>query len=56
MGHAVEKRIDDAIRSLIERDSDMAQAVIDGDRTIDQMEMRLDDDCVQIRWPATCAR
>jgi phosphate transport system protein len=48
MGRTVEKRIGDAVRALVERDSDLAREVIDGDRTIDQMEMRIDDHCVQI--------
>jgi phosphate transport system protein len=48
MGRAVEKRIGEAIRALIERDSDLAKEVIDGDRLIDQMEISIDDHCVQI--------
>jgi phosphate transport system protein len=48
MGHAVEKRIGEAIRALTERDSSVAQEVIDGDRQIDQMEMHIDDTCLQI--------
>jgi phosphate transport system protein len=48
MGKTVEKRIGQAVRALIERDADLANAVIDGDREIDQMEMRIDDHCVQI--------
>jgi phosphate transport system protein len=48
MGRAVEKRIDDAIRALVERDSDLARTVIDGDRQIDQLEMYIDDCCLQI--------
>ena len=48
MGQAVEKRIAQAIRALIERDSELARAVIDGDRLIDQMEISIDDHCLQI--------
>jgi phosphate transport system protein len=48
MGKTVEKRIGEAVRALIERDAHLANAVIDGDREIDQMEMRIDDHCVQI--------
>jgi phosphate transport system protein len=48
MGRTVEKRIGDAVRALVERDSELAREVIEGDRAIDQMEMRIDDHCVQI--------
>jgi phosphate transport system protein len=48
MGRAVEQRIATAVRALIERDGDLAREVIDGDREIDQMEIRIDDHCVQI--------
>ena len=48
MGRAVEKRISEAIRALVERDSELARQVIDGDSAIDQMEMHIDDRCLQI--------
>ena len=48
MGRAVEQRISEAIRALVERDSDLARQVIDGDSAIDQMEMHIDDCCLQI--------
>jgi phosphate transport system protein len=48
MGKLVEKRIGEAVRGLIERDAEVARAVIEGDREIDQMEIRIDDHCVQI--------
>jgi phosphate transport system protein len=48
MGRAVETRIAQAIRALVNRDSDMAREVVEGDRIIDQMELRIDDHCVQI--------
>jgi phosphate transport system protein len=48
MGRAVEKRIGSAVRALIERDGDLAREVIEGDSEIDQMEIRIDDHCVQI--------
>jgi phosphate transport system protein len=48
MGSAVETRIAQAIRALVNRDSDLAREVVEGDRLIDQMELRIDDHCVQI--------
>jgi phosphate transport system protein len=48
MGRAVEKRISEAVRALIERDGELAREVIEGDRLIDQLEMRIDDHCLQI--------
>jgi phosphate transport system protein len=48
MGRTVEVRIIQAIRALVNRDSDLARTVINGDNAIDQMEIRIDDHCVQI--------
>lgn len=42
MAGLVEKALGDAARSLMERDSALAQSVIDGDDAIDQLEVEID--------------
>lgn len=42
MAGLVEKALADAARSLMERNSELAQSVIDGDDTIDQLEVEID--------------
>jgi phosphate transport system protein len=48
MGGAAEKAIMLAMRSLTERDSDLAERVIREDDTIDQLELEIDQMCVDI--------
>jgi len=48
MGGAAEKAIMLALRSLVERDSDLAERVIREDDAIDRMELELDQICVDI--------
>lgn len=48
MGGAAEKAIMLAIRSLVERDSDLAARVVREDDAIDQMELEIDAMCVDI--------
>jgi phosphate transport system protein len=48
MGGAAEKAIMLAIRSLSERDSDLAERVIREDDAIDQMEIEVDQMCVDV--------
>lgn len=48
MGGAAEKAIMLAMRALIERDSDLAHRVIREDDAIDQMELDIDQMCVDI--------
>jgi phosphate transport system protein len=55
MGGKVEQQLHDAIDALIARDSGAAQAVIEGDDEVNQMEMSIDDECSTIlarRQPA----
>ena len=48
MGGAAEKAIMLSMRALMERDSELAQRVIREDDTIDQMEIEIDQICVDV--------
>lgn len=48
MGGAAEKAIMLSMRSLMERDSDLAERVIREDDAIDQMELEIDQICVDV--------
>jgi phosphate transport system protein len=48
MAASVEKAIYDAIRALVERDSNLAQQVIEGDDAIDAQEVVLEDRCIRL--------
>lgn len=48
MGGEVERAIDQATRALIERDSDLAQRVLDDDDRVDQLELEADQLCVDL--------
>ncbi|HEY8368155.1 MAG TPA: phosphate signaling complex protein PhoU [Thermodesulfobacteriota bacterium] len=48
MGGAVERAIEQAIRSLVERDSSLAQQTIELDATIDSMEVDIDERVTRI--------
>jgi phosphate transport system protein len=55
LGATVEEMIANAMRSLVERDSDLARRVIETDRTVDSAEMSIDHLCLNIlalRQPA----
>jgi phosphate transport system protein len=55
MGGSVEKMIGDAMRSLVTRDTDLAEATIAFDHRINRMEVEIDDRCLQVlalRQPA----
>jgi phosphate transport system protein len=55
MGGAVEKQVLTAVDALLERDSGDAQSVIERDRSINEMEIAIDDECFRIlarRQPA----
>ncbi len=45
---AVERAIETAIRSLLERRADLAEEVIRGDDAIDREEIRLEEECIRI--------
>ncbi len=55
LGALVEKTIHDATKSLLERDSDLAVAVIEGDGKIDRLDEEIEERCTRIlalRQPA----
>ncbi|WP_106476822.1 phosphate signaling complex protein PhoU [Phytohalomonas tamaricis] len=55
MGGLVEKQVQDAITSLLEGDSHTAEQVRDNDRAVNDMQLKIDDECTHIlarRQPA----
>lgn len=55
LGALTEKAIDHAMHALLERDSDLARKVIDGDYEIDNKDIELEDRCIRLlalRQPA----
>jgi len=44
----VESAIKDAVNSLVERDDELAQKVIDGDHTINFLDVQIDEECIRI--------
>ena len=48
MGGFVEKQIADAIRALVERDDEFARLIIERDRTVNRMEVQIDDTCLRL--------
>lgn len=55
MGGMVEQQVRNAVSSLIDADSGLAETVKSGDRKINQMEVSIDDECTRIlarRQPA----
>jgi phosphate transport system protein len=48
MGAMVEDQINESIQALLERDTTLAQRVIDGDTAIDQMELDIDQHTIEL--------
>jgi phosphate transport system protein len=48
MGGLVEKQIADAMRALVERDDEFARLVIERDRTVNRMDVQIDDVCLRL--------
>ncbi|WP_025899456.1 phosphate signaling complex protein PhoU [Sneathiella glossodoripedis] len=48
MGGLAESQLQDATRALVERNSELAQEVIDGDREIDQLEKNIDNMTIRL--------
>jgi phosphate transport system protein len=48
LGALVEKAIDQAIRSLVERDTELARKVICDDAIIDQRDVEIEEKCIRI--------
>ena len=58
LGGKVEMEIATSVRALAERDSKLAESVIDQDREVNRLEVEVDDACrrlLVLRRPATCA-
>lgn len=55
MGGMAQRQVADAIQALIDADLEKAEQVVRGDRSVNQMEMSIDEECVRIlarRQPA----
>ncbi len=55
MGALVESQVSDAIRALVERDSDLARKTIAGDHRVNALDVEIDEGCLNIlalRQPA----
>ncbi len=48
MASLVQTSIRESVRSLVERDSDAARAVIDGDRLINAYDVKIDEECINL--------
>jgi phosphate transport system protein len=47
IGAIVEERVDLAVKSIVNRDQELAQQVVKGDLEIDQMEVDLEEECLK---------
>src|SRR5690554_8097923 len=55
MGGLVEKQVQDAVAALLDGDSALARHVVDNDRAVNDMQIKIDGDCTQVlarRQPA----
>src|SRR5262249_37549193 len=55
MGALVESQITDAVKAFTDRDSELAEHAIDGDRKVNQRELAIDEQCIRmlaLRQPA----
>lgn len=48
MGALVEHQIQQALRALVERDSDLAAAVIERDHEVNALDVEIDDTCIKL--------
>jgi phosphate transport system protein len=48
MAITVEAAIKDSVRSLVERDSDLARRVIEEDRKINTLDVQVDEECIRL--------
>jgi len=48
MGGLVEKQIADAMRALVDRDDEFARLIIERDKTVNRMEVQIDDICLRL--------
>ncbi|QEM83714.1 MULTISPECIES: phosphate signaling complex protein PhoU [Halomonas] len=55
MGGLVEKQVQDAVSALLDGDSELAERVVDNDRAVNDMQIKIDDECTRVlarRQPA----
>ncbi|MCA1768902.1 MAG: phosphate signaling complex protein PhoU [Halomonas sp.] len=55
MGGLVERQVQEAVEALLAGDSEMAQRVVENDRAVNDMQMKIDEECTQVlarRQPA----
>ncbi|MFY0989015.1 phosphate signaling complex protein PhoU [Halomonas sp. C05BenzN] len=48
MGGLVEKQVQDAVSALLESDSALGQRVVDNDRAVNDMQIKIDEECTQV--------
>lgn len=48
LASAVEQAVERAVRALFERDGDLAQSLIEGDKAIDMEENKVEEECLKI--------
>jgi phosphate transport system protein len=48
MGAMVEEQIANAIKALVERDTDLARHVIENDHRVNAMDVQIDEDCLRL--------
>ena len=48
MGGFVEKQIADAMRALVDRDDEFARLIIERDKTVNRMDVQIDDVCLRL--------
>jgi phosphate transport system protein len=48
MGAMVENSIKDSVRSLVERDDELAKAVIERDHQINALDVQIDEECIRL--------
>jgi len=48
LGALVEKAIHDAVKALLDRDSDLARKTIEGDRAIDRLDEDIEEKCITL--------
>lgn len=55
MGGLVEKQVQDAVSALLDGDSELAERVVENDRAVNDMQIKIDDECTRVlarRQPA----
>ncbi|MBB3184593.1 phosphate transport system protein [Halomonas fontilapidosi] len=48
MGGLVEKQVQDAVGALLDHDSSLAERVVDNDRAVNDMQIKIDEECTQV--------